>query len=130
MTAAAPELTGPERALRVAAAVLLVVSIGFGVVYLVQGIAGPAEFPYATNSVAKDVLLAALAYLIVRDVRRWAVVAVPLIVLAHVVDAARDDHDGAAGRPGRDRQHLGELTAGVGVRRSAWAGSPPTSPWP
>ena len=84
MTATAQQLTSPERALRVAAAVLLVVSLGFGVLYLVQGISGPAEFPYATNSVAKDVLLAALAYLIVRDVRRWAVVAVPLIVLAHV----------------------------------------------
>jgi hypothetical protein len=85
VTAVVGQLTGPERALRAAAAALLVVSVGFAVVYFVKGITGPAEFPYATNSVAKDALFAGLAYLIVRDVRRWAGVAVPLIVLAHVL---------------------------------------------
>jgi hypothetical protein len=85
VTAEPRQLTRAEQVLRVAAAVLAVESLGFAVAYLVKGIAGPAEFPFVTNSVAKDVLLAALGYLIVRDVRRWSVVAVPLIVLAHLV---------------------------------------------
>jgi hypothetical protein len=85
VSAADGQLTAWEQALRAAAALLGVISLGFAVAYLVKGIEGPAEFPFATNSVAKDVLLAALAFLIVRDVRRWAVVAVPLIVLAHLI---------------------------------------------
>jgi hypothetical protein len=85
VTAAGEQLTRPEQMLRVAAGLIAVESLAFAVAYLVKGIAGPAEFPFVTNSVAKDVLLAALAFLIVRDVRRWSVVAVPLIVLAHLV---------------------------------------------
>jgi choline dehydrogenase-like flavoprotein len=79
-----PTLTRWERALRVAAAGLAAISLTFAVIYFVIGVFGDAEFPYATNSVAKDVLLTAIALLVVWDVRRWAAVAVPLIVATHV----------------------------------------------
>jgi choline dehydrogenase-like flavoprotein len=69
----------------VLAGFLALISVGLAVWYLVKGIVGPAEFPYVVNSVAKDALLAGLSVLIVWDVRRWAPVAVPLIVFAHLL---------------------------------------------
>jgi choline dehydrogenase-like flavoprotein len=80
-----PGLTRWEQALRYAAVLLALVSFGFAVVYFTVGVFGKAEFPYTTNSVAKDMLLAVLALLIVWDVRRWSVLAVPLIVAAHLL---------------------------------------------
>jgi choline dehydrogenase-like flavoprotein len=80
-----PALTGWEKALRVLAGFLALISVGFAIWYIVKGIVGPAEFPYVVNSVAKDALLAGLSLLIVWDVRRWPPVAVPLIVFAHLL---------------------------------------------
>lgn len=80
-----PALTFWEKALRVLAGFLALVSVGFGIWYIVKGFVGPAEFPYVANSVAKDALLAGLSLLIVWDVRRWPPVAVPLIVFAHLL---------------------------------------------
>jgi choline dehydrogenase-like flavoprotein len=80
-----PELTRWEWALRGLAVLLALVSLTFAIWYLVKGIVGPAEFPYATNSVAKDALLVGLSLLVFWDVRRWSAVAVPLIVFVHLL---------------------------------------------
>jgi choline dehydrogenase-like flavoprotein len=80
-----PDLTGWEKALRLLAAALALVSVGFAVIYIVQAFAGDAEYPYVVNSVAKDGLLAGLALLVLWDVRRWAAVAVPLIIAGHLL---------------------------------------------
>jgi choline dehydrogenase-like flavoprotein len=64
---------------------LAVVSLGFAATYAYIGVFDEAQFPYAVNSVAKDVLLAGLALLVFWDLRRWAAVAIPLIVAAHAV---------------------------------------------
>jgi choline dehydrogenase-like flavoprotein len=80
-----PALTVWEWVLRGLALFLALVSLGFGITYFVKGIVGPAEFPYATNSAAKDVLLVGLSLLVWWDVRRWSPVAVPLIVLVHLL---------------------------------------------
>jgi choline dehydrogenase-like flavoprotein len=80
-----PALTFWEKVLRWLGLILALISLGFGVTYVVKGIVGPAEFPYATNSAAKDALLAALGLLVWWDVRRWPTVAVPLIVLVHLL---------------------------------------------
>jgi choline dehydrogenase-like flavoprotein len=77
-------LTGWEKRLREAALLLAMVSLGFGVAYVISGVFGHAQFPFAANSVAKDLLLLLLAWLVFRDQRRWGDVAVPLIVLAHL----------------------------------------------
>jgi choline dehydrogenase-like flavoprotein len=80
-----PELTRWEWVLRGLAVFLALVSLTFAIWYLVKGIVGPAEFPYATNSVAKDALLVGLSLLVFWDVRRWSPVAVPLIVFVHLL---------------------------------------------
>lgn len=82
-----PELTRAEQALRVAAGLLAFISIVFAVIYLWRGTDGVsrAEFPFTTNSIAKDALLAGLSLLIVADVRRWGSMAVGLIVVAHAL---------------------------------------------
>ena len=80
-----PGLTRWEQALRLAAAALALVSTGFAVWYLIKGFVQQSEFPYVVNSVAKDSLLAGLSLLVFWDVRRWAAVAVPLIVIAHAL---------------------------------------------
>ena len=79
-----PGLTRPEQWLRGAAALLALTSTGFAVWYLVKGLATESQYPYAANSVAKDLLLVGLSALVFWDVRRWAAIAVPLIVLVHV----------------------------------------------
>ena len=78
-------LTGWEQGLRAAAAGLALVSIGFAVWYLVKGLTQESEYPYVVNSMAKDSLLAGLSLLVFWDLRRWAAVAVPLIVVAHLL---------------------------------------------
>jgi choline dehydrogenase-like flavoprotein len=80
-----PALTGWERGLRWFGLVLALISLGFAASYLYRGVFADAEFPFAVNSVAKDVLLAAVCLLLVWDVRRWSPVAVPFIVGIHVV---------------------------------------------
>lgn len=80
-----PGLTRWENALRVAAGVLIASSLGFALVYATIGVLGRAEFPFTTNSVAKDLLLVGLGALVISDVRRWAAIAVPLIVGVHVI---------------------------------------------
>jgi choline dehydrogenase-like flavoprotein len=81
-----PALTGWEKALRwVGGFGLGVVSLGFALAYAYAGIFQEAQFPYAVNSFAKDILLVGLALLVWWDVRRWAVVAIPLIIAAHTV---------------------------------------------
>jgi choline dehydrogenase-like flavoprotein len=80
-----PQLTSWEQALRVAVGILAGISIGFAIAYLWKGTAGTSEFPFTTNSIAKDALLAALCMLVVFDVRRWGSVAIALIVFAHVL---------------------------------------------
>jgi choline dehydrogenase-like flavoprotein len=77
-------LTFWEKRLRENALLLAVVSVGFAVLYFISGVFGPGQYPFAANSVAKDLLLVLLAWLVFRDQRRWGDVAVPLIVLAHV----------------------------------------------
>lgn len=80
-----PGLTVSEQALRCAGGLLALISVGFAVWYLAKGLVSNSEYPYAANSVAKDALLAGLGLLVFWDVRRWASVAVPLIVIAHVL---------------------------------------------
>jgi choline dehydrogenase-like flavoprotein len=80
-----PGLTGWEQALRAAGAILIVISLVFAVEYVWWGTNGTSEFPFTTNSVAKDLLLAGLGALLVADVRRWALIAVGMIVLAHLL---------------------------------------------
>jgi choline dehydrogenase-like flavoprotein len=79
-----PGLTRAEQWLRGAAAGLALTSAGFAVWYAAKGIFTASEYPYAANSVAKDLLLMGLSLLVFWDVRRWAAIAVPLIVLVHV----------------------------------------------
>ena len=81
-------LTGPERALRALSWALFATSLGFVGVYLYAGLIDDADYPFTVNSVAKDLLLAALALLVARDVRRFASIGVPLIVMAHLALAA------------------------------------------
>ncbi len=47
----------------------------FAVSYVLQGILGPAEFPFVANSTAKDGLFAAFSFVAASDIRRfsWAV---------------------------------------------------------
>jgi choline dehydrogenase-like flavoprotein len=80
-----PGLTFWEQALRGAAVILGLISITFAVKYAVDSVSRNSEFPFATNSIAKDALLLALCWLVFWDVRRWGVIAVPLIVLGHAV---------------------------------------------
>lgn len=80
-----PALTGWEQALRIAGGVFAVISTGIAVIYLYKGVADASEFPFTTNSVAKDALLTAMGLLIVADVRRWGPIAVSLIVFSHLL---------------------------------------------
>ena len=82
-------LTGPERALRALSWALFATSLGFVGVYLYAGLIDDADYPFTVNSVAKDLLLAGLALLVARDVRRFASIGVPLIVMAHLALAGR-----------------------------------------
>lgn len=76
-------LTGWEKWLRAAVAVIGVLSVYFLVSYLFAAFRDHAEFPFLANSVSKDVLFAVLCLLAVIDVRRflWAVY---LLIVGHV----------------------------------------------
>jgi choline dehydrogenase-like flavoprotein len=80
-----PALTTSEKVLRGSGGALALSSFGFLCIYAYIGIWDRAQFPYAANSVAKDLMLVALSLLLVWDVRRFATIAVPLIVAAHFV---------------------------------------------
>ena len=80
-----PGLTPWEQALRAASVLLALISITFAVKYAVDSVSRNSEFPFAANSIAKDALLLAACWLVYWDVRRWGAVAVPIIVLGHVV---------------------------------------------
>jgi choline dehydrogenase-like flavoprotein len=80
-----PALTRWEKLLRGSGGLLALSSFGFLCIYAYIGIWDRAQFPYAANSVAKDLMLVALSLLLVWDVRRFATIAVPLIVAAHFV---------------------------------------------
>src|SRR3954471_24797164 len=82
-----PGLTWWEQGLRVFAGLLGLVSAGFAVLYIVNGLSTKSEFPFVVNSVAKDTLLLCLCALIIADARRWATVAVPVLVIAHLLMA-------------------------------------------
>ena len=84
------------------------------------------EYPYVVNSVAKDSLLAGLSLLVFWDVRRWAAVAVPLIVIAHLLMPIVMLLTGLVGRGRGDRPHLDRAPV-LGRPSSAWAGSRRTS---
>jgi choline dehydrogenase-like flavoprotein len=80
-----PGLTFSEQALRGFAVFIAVVSVASAGVYLDRWIAVSTEYPFVVNSAAKEALLLALCGLVFWDVRRWSSIAVPLLVLAHVV---------------------------------------------
>jgi choline dehydrogenase-like flavoprotein len=80
-----PGLTRWEQALRGLALLIGVTSLGFSGAYLERWFAIGTEYPFVVNSLAKEALLLALCALVWWDVRRWASIAVPLLVLAHIV---------------------------------------------
>jgi choline dehydrogenase-like flavoprotein len=80
-----PGLTRWEKWLRGEAVVLAMVALGFAAYYAWLGIFRDAEFPFATNSVAKDVLLAGVLTLVHWDVRRWGPAVIGLIIGVHVL---------------------------------------------
>ena len=60
---------------------------GFVIGYLLQGLLGPAEFPFVANSVAKDGMFAVLAFIAAGDIRQngWAG---QLVIAGHVLIVA------------------------------------------
>jgi choline dehydrogenase-like flavoprotein len=83
-----PDLAGAERALRFVGLGIAALSLMFAAIYVVGATQGGPEFPFTTNSIAKDGLLAALGLLVFVDVRRWGMVGVPLLVGAHLLLAS------------------------------------------
>jgi choline dehydrogenase-like flavoprotein len=79
-----PGLTLWEQLLRAGVVALGLVCLYFAVKYVIDGVSRNTEFPFVANSLAKDGALVALCWLVFWDVRRWATVAVPLLILAHV----------------------------------------------
>lgn len=82
-----PALTLWEQLLRGLAAFIAVASVFFAGYYIDRWLVVDTEFPFAVNSAAKESLLVGLCLLVFYDVRRWASIAVPLLVAAHVVMA-------------------------------------------
>lgn len=79
---------GPsERRLRRVLLVISALSAAFAVSYLVQLLRGVSDYPFTVNSVAKDVLLAGVAFVAAADVRRYAWAATT-VVIAHLVLAS------------------------------------------
>lgn len=88
--AATPELrkgavTKQDKRLRVALWAVAALSAAFIVLYVVDGYTGGEDdhFRFVANSVAKDALFVALAVLAAWDVRRFAGLCVPLLILGH-----------------------------------------------
>jgi choline dehydrogenase-like flavoprotein len=72
------ELTLQERRLELVLRLLALLFSGLAFGYVIQGILGPAEYPFVANSFAKDGLLAALCFAAAGDIRKngWAALAV------------------------------------------------------
>ena len=78
-------LTKWEKVLRALLWFIAAESALFIVIYLYGGIVNDDEFRFVANSTAKDALFAALAVVGAVDVRRWARLVVPLLILGHAV---------------------------------------------
>lgn len=81
------ELTPQERRLELVLRLLSLLFVAFVIGYLLQGLLGPAEFPFVANSVAKDGMFAVLAFIAAGDIRQngWAG---QLVVAGHVLIVA------------------------------------------
>ena len=68
------ELTAQERRLELVLRLFSLLFAAFVIGYLLQGLLGPAEFPFVANSVAKDGMFAVLAFIAAGDIRQngWA----------------------------------------------------------
>ncbi len=102
------ELTPQERRLEGVLRLLSLMFLGFVVSYLLQGLFGPAEFPFVANSVAKDGMFAVLAFIAAGDVRQnwWAgklVIGGHLLIVGSLVlmllTGNTDSVDGTFGSP-------------------------------
>jgi hypothetical protein len=80
-----PGLTLWEQLLRAGVVLLGLSCLYFAVKYIADGVSRNTEFPFVANSLAKDGALVALCWLTFWDVRRWSVITVPLLVLAHLL---------------------------------------------
>jgi choline dehydrogenase-like flavoprotein len=80
-----PGLTLWEQLLRAGVALLGLTCLYFAVKYIADGLSRNTEFPFVANSLAKDGVLVALCWLTFWDVRRFSVITVPLLVLAHLL---------------------------------------------
>jgi choline dehydrogenase-like flavoprotein len=76
-------ITKQDKRLRAALWVVAGLSAAFIVMYLAGGLFDGEEFRFVANSVAKDVLFVALAVIAAVDVRRFAGLCVPLLILGH-----------------------------------------------
>ena len=78
------ELTPQERRLELVLRLFSLLFVAFVIGYLLQGLLGPAEFPFVANSVAKDGMFAALAFIAAGDIRQngWAG---QLVIAGHVL---------------------------------------------
>jgi choline dehydrogenase-like flavoprotein len=81
------ELTPQERRLELVLRLFSLLFLGFVISYLLQGALGPSEFPFVANSVAKDGMFAALAFIAAGDVRQngWACL---LVIGGHLLIVA------------------------------------------
>lgn len=104
----APELTPQERRLELVLRLLSLLFVTFVIGYLLQGLLGPAEFPFVANSVAKDGMFAVLAFIAAGDIRQngWAghlVIAGHLLIIASLLFMLAIGHtdsvDGTLGAP-------------------------------
>ena len=68
------ELTPQERRLEIALRLFSLFFLALAVSYLIEGVQGPAQFPFVANSLAKDGLFAILCFIAAGDVRQngWA----------------------------------------------------------
>jgi choline dehydrogenase-like flavoprotein len=68
------ELTPQERRFEIALRLFSLFFLALAVSYLIQGVQGPAQFPFVANSLAKDGLFAILCFIAAGDVRQngWA----------------------------------------------------------
>ena len=78
------ELTAPERRLELVLRLFSLLFAGLAVSYVLQGILGPAEYPFVANSLAKDGMFAALCFIAAGDIRQngWAAL---LVVAGHAL---------------------------------------------
>jgi choline dehydrogenase-like flavoprotein len=78
------ELTPQERRLEIALRLFSLFFLALAVSYLIEGVQGPAQFPFVANSLAKDGLFAILCFIAAGDVRQngWAGL---LVIGGHVL---------------------------------------------